>query len=103
MSNEVTTSKQFSVNWQDIAKALLIATLTPVVVIIQASLDAGVMTFNSKQILMAAVAGFVGYLVKNFFTPAKTVITGTPQPPKGLNDENAGDSGDTPPVPPIKP
>ena len=100
MANEVTTSKQFSVNWQDIAKALLIATLTPVVVIIQASLDAGVMTFNSKQILMAAVAGFVGYLVKNFFTPAKTVITGTPQPPKTLGDEAPSDPDKEKPIKP---
>lgn len=103
MATEVTTSKQFSVNWRDIAKALVIATLTPAVVIIQASIDAGVMTFNWKQIMMAAIAGFVGYLIKNFLTPAQTVITGTPLPKK-VSDENGNDlNGDTPPVPPIKP
>lgn len=72
---------------------MLIGTLTPVIVIIQASLEAGSLSFNWHQIAMAAVAGFVAYLVKNFLTPAQTVIT----------KQTNGDGSDRPPVPPINP
>jgi len=93
MAITVATSKQFAVNFKDIAKGLIVAALTPVVFIVQASLEAGSMTFNFKQIAMAAVAGFVGYLIKNFFTPAQTIVKGLsaeedfsdpdkPRPPK---------------------
>ena len=87
MANEVTTSKQFTVNLKDVAKALIIAVLTPAVLVIQQSLDAGSLAFNWKQIGMAAIGGFVGYLIKNFFTPAQTVITGTPQPPTVVEEK----------------
>ena len=98
MANEVTTSKQFTVNWRDIAKALIVATLTPAVVIIQASIDTGVMTFNWKQIGMAAFGGFMAYLIKNFLTPAQTVITGSPLP-KTLTDESGTEIPTKPPPP----
>jgi len=80
MATEVTTSKQFSINWKDIIRGLLMAVLTPVILIIQQSISAGEFTFNWKQIGMAAIAGGFAYLVKNFFTPAQTVITGVTQP-----------------------
>lgn len=70
---KVTTSKQFRVNWRDIAKALLIAAITPVLVIVQSELDSGNMP-SWKSIGMAAVGGAVAYLIKNFFTPSQTVI-----------------------------
>ena len=70
-------SKFLSLNWSDILKGLLMAVLTPSVLIIQQSLDAGVLTFNWKQIGMAAVAGGFAYLVKNFFS---TTTTTTPPP-----------------------
>lgn len=92
MAQQTVTSKKYSINWQDVLKGLLIGTLTPVIVIIQASLEAGSLSFNWHQIAMASVAGFVAYIVKNFLTPQQ-VIT------KAVN----GDSGDRPPVPPIKP
>ena len=75
MKQEITTSKQFTINWRDIAKGVLMAVLTPVIVIVQNSVAAGSLSFDKNNIVMAAVAGFVGYLVKNFFTPAQTVIT----------------------------
>lgn len=64
------TSNFLSLNWLDLGKGLLMAVLTPVVVIIQQSLEAGVFTFDFKSIGLAAVGGGVAYLVKNFFTPA---------------------------------
>lgn len=102
MANEVTTSKQFSVNWKDIAKGLLMAVLTPVVLVIQQSLSLGVITFNWRDISMAAIAGGIAYIVKNFFTPAQTVITGTPQPTQKEAEEFTDPSGQhgTPPPKP---
>lgn len=69
----ITTSKKYWLNWRDILKALLIAMITPVIFIFQQELDSG--NFPSwKAIGMAAVSGAAAYLVKNFFTPAKTVV-----------------------------
>jgi len=62
------TSKKFRLNWVDIAKGGIIAIITPCVVIIQSSLDLGILTFNWKQIAMAAVGGFFAYLTKNFLS-----------------------------------
>lgn len=64
-----TTSNQFAINWQDVAKGLLMAVLTPVFAIITQSVQAGNLTFDWKVIGGAALAGFFAYLTKNFFTP----------------------------------
>jgi len=69
------TSNFLSLNWLDIAKGLLMAILTPVVVIVQQSIEAGVFTFDWKSIGLAAIGGGVAYLVKNFFTPKAPVVT----------------------------
>ena len=65
------SSNLFTLNWNDFGKGLLMAILTPVLVLVQQSIDAGGLVFNWKALGIAAVAGGVGYLVKNFFTPAK--------------------------------
>ncbi len=62
-------SKLFAVNIKDILKGLLMAVLTPSVLVIQQSIELGSFVFNWHQIALAAVAGGVAYLVKNFFTP----------------------------------
>ncbi len=59
---------KYKLNSRDWIKGLLMATLVPVLYIIQSSIDAGQMTFNWKEIGMAAVGGLVGYILKNFFT-----------------------------------
>lgn len=61
-------STLFSLTLKDGLKALIMAILTPVLYIIQQSVAAGTLTFNWHQIEIAAVAGAVGYLIKNFFT-----------------------------------
>ncbi len=58
----------FKLNLRDFLKGALMAILVPVLYIIQTSLDSGVLTFNWKQITIAAIAGFVSYLIKNLFT-----------------------------------
>ncbi len=65
----MTTSKLFSLNTQDFLKGILMAVLVPVMTIITQSLQAGNLTFDWKAIGIAAIAGFVAYLTKNFFTP----------------------------------
>lgn len=62
------TSNLFTLNLADFAKGLLMAILTPAMLIIQQSLDAGVLVFNWKTIGLGAIAGGFAYLVKNFFT-----------------------------------
>lgn len=67
------TSKIYSLDKNDLLKGLLMAVVTPCLVIIQASLDSGTITLDWKNIGMAAVGGGVAYLLKNFFTPTQTV------------------------------
>jgi hypothetical protein len=49
--------------------------------VLQASIDAGALTFNTKEIAMAAVAGGVGYLVKNLLTPSQIITPAKPNDP----------------------
>ncbi len=75
-------SNFLSLNWRDIAKGLLMAVLTPVVVVIQQSLESGIFVFDWKSIGLASLAGGVAYLVKNFFTKPsdQQSILGTDRP-----------------------
>jgi hypothetical protein len=66
-------SKQGTLAMSDIVRGLIMAVLTPAVLIIQQSLEAGTLTFNWKHIAMASVAGGFAYLVKNFFEPSKAI------------------------------
>jgi hypothetical protein len=80
-------SEFLSLNFRDIARGLLMAILTPVVVLVQQSIEAGVFTFDWKALGLASLAGGVAYLAKNFFTP-KPINSlmediGLPKPPKG--------------------
>lgn len=59
---------KYKLNLRDFVRGALMAILVPVLYIIQSSLDSGTLVFNWKQILIAAIAGFVSYLIKNFFT-----------------------------------
>ena len=59
---------KYTLKTRDLLKGALMAVLVPAVYIIQTSLDAGVLTFNWKQILIASVSGLLAYLIKNFFT-----------------------------------
>lgn len=78
------TSKFLSLDFSDILKGLLMAILTPAIVIIQQSIDMGLLTFNWKTIVTASIGGGLAYIVKNFFTPQKEVSTtqsiGLPKP-----------------------
>lgn len=59
-------SKKYSVNWLDVVKGAIVATLTSGLTALQTAIDSGSIAW--KPVGMAALAGFVGYLIKNFFT-----------------------------------
>ena len=61
-------SKFLSLGFRDFLRGFVMAILTPVFVIIQQSLAAGILTFNWTSIAMAAVAGALAYITKNVFT-----------------------------------
>lgn len=71
----ITTSSQFTLNKRDFLKGLIMAAILPVLTIIQTSIANGELTFNWKAIGIAAVSGFVAYIIKNFFSPAEIVLT----------------------------
>lgn len=68
------TSKQFSLNARDFVRGAILAIITPVLAIITNSLDKGELTFNWKLIGVTAISAFIGYLVKNYFTPTRIEV-----------------------------
>lgn len=62
-------SKLFSLNWNDVLKGLLMAVITPAIFLIQQAIQNGGFVFDWQKIGMAAVAGGIAYIIKNFFTP----------------------------------
>lgn len=66
-------AKQFSWKLRDVFRGFIMAVLTPMVLIIQQSVEAGILTFNWHSIAMASIAGGLAYLVKNFFEPTKVI------------------------------
>lgn len=75
----VTSSKRFSLNWQDAWKGIKMAVILPVLVIIQQSIEKGEFSFDWKLIGLTAVGGFIAYLIKNFFAPAEIIIKDPPK------------------------
>lgn len=61
-------SNFLSLGVKDILRGLLIAVLTPILVLIQQSIEAGNLVFEWKSLLIAGVGGGLAYLIKNFFT-----------------------------------
>jgi len=74
MANEVVTSKQFTVNWRDILKGLLMAVIGAALSPVLESLEVGNWVIDWKHVAAGAITAGVAYLMKNFFTPSKTVI-----------------------------
>jgi hypothetical protein len=91
--NTVTTSKFLGLNLSDLWKGLLMAVLTPVVTTITDSINKGSLTFDWKLIAISAIGGGLAYLVKNFFTPAQTIIKQAPE--QGVTTVNVPPPGQT--------
>lgn len=75
MQTTQTTSKQFSVTVLDLLKGLAVAVLTPVFSIMLTSLEAGTFTFDWKIIGTVAASAFLSYILKNFLSQSRIVIT----------------------------
>jgi hypothetical protein len=67
-------SKFLRLDYKDLAKGLLIAALTPALLVIQQSLSEGSLVLNWDNILAVALAGGLSYLIKNFFSGPKTTM-----------------------------
>ena len=69
------TSNFLSLDFKDILKGFLMAILTPAIVLIQQSIEAGVFVIDWKVLGLSALGGGIGYLIKNFFTQPKEVYS----------------------------
>jgi hypothetical protein len=68
-------SGKYKLGVRDYAKGAVLAAASAALFFLQESLDAGVLVFEWKKIGMAAVGGFVAYLIKNFFEGEKQTTT----------------------------
>lgn len=72
-------SPLFSLNLKDVLKGLLMAILTPAIVVIEQSVNAGSLHFDWNSITLASIGGGLAYLLKNFLTPADKPQTEEPK------------------------
>lgn len=76
---QITTSKQFRINWRDAGKGCIVAALTAGLTAVYTALtDVPVHTIDWKVVGIAAATAGVGYIIKNWLTPSQTVIKNTP-------------------------
>lgn len=71
---KVITSQQGKLDWRDYGKGALVAVITAILTFIQNSLEAGQFTLNFKTIAITASTALIAYLLKNVFTPSKTIV-----------------------------
>jgi len=83
-----TTSSQFTLNWRDAIKGLIVAVLTPIFTTMLNSINEGSLTFNMKLIWISAAGGGLGYILKNFLSPSQVVISN----PEIVKSVKEGDS-----------
>lgn len=74
----VTTSKQYTINYRDVLKGLLVSGVTGALTVAEQALTTTPVVFSWKSIGLAALAAGVAYLLKNLFTPSQTVIKSDP-------------------------
>lgn len=86
---QTSTSKQFTVNWRDLVKGLVVAIVTPILATVQQSVSAGTLTFNWSLIAISGISAGVAYLGKNFFTPSQTVITNQSPTERAQSEKDA--------------
>lgn len=74
------TNQQYTLNYRDALRGLLVAIITAV---LTAALDAlnvgGIDSMNWKTIGVVGLTAGISYLVKNFFTPTEIVVINPPQ------------------------
>lgn len=75
-----TTNKQYTLNWNDLTRGLLLAVISTVLTaLLDALQKSGFDNIDWKAILLVGATTAVSYLVKNFFTPSEIVVQGASQ------------------------
>lgn len=69
------TSNQFSITWIDIKKGFVVGVFSPVFTVLIESLKLKALTFDWANIANVALYSALGYILKNWLTPARIVIT----------------------------
>lgn len=87
------TSNQYSLNFKDFLRGLLIAMGTAALTVAQQSIDAGAFTLNWKVMMWAGLGGGITYLLKNYFQPAQIKQTVTNA--QATSIKNSGADTDT--------
>lgn len=95
----VVTSKQFTVNWRDWLKGLLMAVIGAALSPVLESLNAGVFMIDWKHVAAGAITAGAAYLLKNFFTPSQTIVKVKPATPVTVLDDESGTEIPTKPPP----
>lgn len=67
------TSPLFTLNWQDIAKGLIISVTGAALTAIQNIINSGSLDLKWQQIGMVAATAGISYLLKNFFTTSQII------------------------------
>jgi hypothetical protein len=75
------TNKQYTLNYRDVLRGLLIAVLTAVTTTIYEAITqpGGFDAIEWKEVGAIGVAAGLSYLLKNFFTPTEIVVVNPPQ------------------------
>lgn len=71
----VRLSKKFTLQVPDFVRGAILSALTAGLTIVQTSLAAGELSFNWTAIGMASISAFIAYLMKNYFEPAKVIVS----------------------------
>lgn len=88
---------RYTLKLRDFLRAALIAIITPVLYVIQDSLSKGELIFHWNEILVAAISGFIAYLIKNFFTDDIKVARKVIEKHEKKMEEKTEDDGSKPP------
>jgi len=75
MANKVILSPQFTLQARDFLKGAMLAVMSAVAPLIQATLQVGELTFNWKAIGITGLGTFVAYIIKKFALDPPTVTT----------------------------
>lgn len=75
MANQVILSQKFTLQARDFLKGAMLAVISAVAPLLQATLNAGELTFNWKAIGVTALGTFIAYIIKKFAIDPPTVVT----------------------------
>ena len=84
-----TTSGQFNLNVKDLLKGLVMTVIGSVLVVIYDTVESGSISFDWQSVKKIAIISGVGYLLKNFFSPAMIKVEATKETVKAVKEGDA--------------